>query len=509
MTIATDTVPSTAGPRQWAGLALLGASSLLISIDVFVLMLALPHLSKALGASATEQLWVLDIYAFMIAGFLITMGNVGDRIGRKRLLLIGSAAFAVASVVAAFSVSPIMLIIARAFLGIAGATMAPSTLALISGMFRDAKQRGLAIGIWLVCFIGGAAIGPVVGGLMLELFWWGAAFLLGVPVMVLVLALGPFLLTESADPHRRAIDLPSVALSLGAILPVIWGMKELAAHGFAAPPVVALVLGIGLGVVFVVRQRRLDHPLIDLALFRRRSFTVAVASMALATVLGSIMFFVIQYLQLVAGLSPLLAGVATLPAVASSIAGFLIAPILARRIRPARLIAAGMVVTSAGLLTLAMADSVPAVVVGYSLFQIGCGPLVTLSTGLVLGSAPPERAGAASGLNESSSELGYAVGIAVMGTAALAVYRAGLGGLPALDPADEATVREGIVGATEVASSIPDGAAVLEVARDAFVQGMHIVAGVLVVVAVAIGLANLRFQRHVPPLGQEEDAGHG
>ena len=509
MTKVADTVPSIAGPRQWAGLALLGASSLLISIDVFVLMLALPHLSEALGASATEQLWVLDIYGFMIAGFLITMGNVGDRIGRKRLLLIGSAAFAVASVVAAFSVSPIMLIIARAALGIAGATIAPSTLALISTMFRDAKQRGLAIGVWLVCFIGGAAIGPVVGGFMLEQFWWGAAFLLGVPVMVLVLVFGPFLLTESADPHQRAIDLPSVALSLGAILPVIWGMKELAANGIGAAPVVALVLGIGIGVAFVVRQRGVEHPLIDLTLFRRRSFTVAVASMALATVLGSIMFFVIQYLQLVAGLSPLIAGVATLPAVACSIAGFLVAPILARRIRPARLIAAGMVVTMAGLVTLAVADSVPAVIIGYSLFQLGCGPLVTLSTGLVLQAAPPERAGAASGLNESSSELGYAVGIAVMGTAALAVYRAGLGGLPALEPGDEPIVREGIVGATEVASSIPNGAAVLEVARDAFVQGMHIVAGVLVVVAAAIGLANLRFQRHVPPLGQEDDAGHG
>ena len=213
-----------------------------------------------------------------------------------------------------------MLIIARAILGIAGATIAPSTLALISTMFRDAKQRGLAIGIWLVCFIGGAAIGPVVGGLMLEQFWWGAAFLLGVLVMVLVLVFGPFLLSESSDPQQRAIDLPSVALSLGAILPVIWGMKELAANGVGAPPVVALVLGIGIGVAFVIRQRRVEHPLIDLTLFRRRSFTVAVASMALATVLGSIMFFVIQYLQLVAGLSPLIAGVATLPAVACSIA---------------------------------------------------------------------------------------------------------------------------------------------------------------------------------------------
>jgi DHA2 family multidrug resistance protein-like MFS transporter len=227
-----DMTPEKAGRREWIALAVLALPTLLVSIDVYVLLLALPHLTADLGASSIEQLWITDIHGFLLAGFLITMGTLGDRIGRKKLLLIGAAGFGVASVVAACSTSPAMLIAARAGLGVAGAILAPSTISLIRTLFRDPKQMGLAIGLWGMCFSAGAVIGPVVGGAMLSQFWWGSVFLLGVPTMVLLLVVGPVLLPEYRDPNAGKLDLTSVALSLAAVMPTIYGLKELAKDGW-------------------------------------------------------------------------------------------------------------------------------------------------------------------------------------------------------------------------------------------------------------------------------------
>jgi len=218
--------------REWAGLAVLALPTLLVSIDVFVLLLALPRLSQDLHASSTQQLWISDIYGFLLAGFLVTMGTLGDRMGRRRLLLAGATAFGLASVLAAYAGSPAMLIAARALLGIAGATLSPSTLALISNMFRQPRQRAVAIGVWMACFMAGAAIGPVAVGVMLEHFWWGSVFLLGVPAMALLLALGPVVLPEYRAPAAGRLDLGSVALSLAAIMPVVYGLTELARTGW-------------------------------------------------------------------------------------------------------------------------------------------------------------------------------------------------------------------------------------------------------------------------------------
>ena len=210
-----------AGRKAWIGLAVLALPTLLVSIDVFVMLLALPRLSEALHATSTQQLWALDIYGFMVAGLLVTMGSLGDRIGRRKLLLIGAAAFGVASMLTAFSNSATMVIAARALLGIAGATLAPSTLALISNMFRNPAQRATAIGIWAGCFVVGAIIGPILGGVMLEHFWWGSVFLIGVPAMTLLLVVGPVILPEYRDPQAARLDLLSVVLSLATILPTI------------------------------------------------------------------------------------------------------------------------------------------------------------------------------------------------------------------------------------------------------------------------------------------------
>ncbi|MDT5024433.1 MAG: transporter, family, multidrug resistance protein, partial [Micromonosporaceae bacterium] len=332
-----------AGRREWVGLAVLALPTLLISVDVFVMLLALPHLSAGLGADSTQQLWIMDVYSFMIAGFLVTMGTLGDRIGRRKLLLIGAAAFGAASVLGAYSTSPEMLIAARALLGIAGATVAPSTLALISNMFRDAQQRGLAIGVWLVCFMGGAAIGPLAGGVMLESFWWGSVFLLGVPAMLLLLVLGPILLPEYRNAAAGRLDLPSVALSLAAILPIVYGLKELARNGWHPVPLAAIVAGTAVGIGFVRRQRTLADPLLDVRLFANRAFSGALGSMFFGTLtMGAMMLFSTQHLQLVEGLTPLRSGLWMLVPVVASTASVLLSPLAARRIRPAYLIGAGL-----------------------------------------------------------------------------------------------------------------------------------------------------------------------
>jgi MFS transporter, DHA2 family, multidrug resistance protein len=293
----------TATRREWAGLAVLALPTLLVSIDVFVLLLALPRLSQDLHASSTQQLWISDIYGFLLAGFLVTMGTLGDRIGRRRLLLAGATAFGLASVLAAYADSPAMLIAARALLGIAGATLSPSTLALISNMFVQPRQRAVAIGVWMACFMAGAAIGPLAGGVMLEHFWWGSVFLLGVPAMALLLALGPLLLPEYRAPAAGRLDLGSVALSLAAIMPVVYGLTELARTGWRPQPTAAVVAGVAAGAAFARRQRALPEPLLDLRLLTNRVFAAAMCGMTLSTMLtGAVMLLGTQYFELARGL---------------------------------------------------------------------------------------------------------------------------------------------------------------------------------------------------------------
>jgi DHA2 family multidrug resistance protein-like MFS transporter len=481
----------------------------MVSIDVFVLLLALPHLSADLDASSTQQLWIMDIYGFLLSGFLITMGGLGDRIGRRRLLLIGAAAFGTASVVAAYSTSPETLIAARALLGVAGATLAPSTLSLIGTMFRDPRQRSLAIGVWLVGVMGGAALGPVVGGLLIGHFWWGSAFLVGVPPAVLLLIIGPFLLPEYRVPGVGRIDLASVALSLAAILPVVYGIKELA-HDARMSPVAVLLAGVAAGALFVRRQRRLADPLLDLRLFGNREFSTALGGTLAATLLmGAIMMFLTQHLQLVQGLSPARAALWMLPALAANMLSFQISPLLARRIRPARLIAAGLAVSVCGLLVLTQvaADDGPVpLITGWALIGLGAGPLVTLATDLVIGSVPQERAGSAAAMNETSGEFGFALGIAILGSVGTALYRAQVeipSAVGAASGTDAGTARESLAGAVSVAGHLPSpaGEALLESARTAFSSGLHAVAFASAVLLAGMAVLIAVRLRHVPPIG--------
>ncbi|MDQ3601304.1 MAG: MFS transporter, partial [Actinomycetota bacterium] len=416
---AAPVAGSRAGRREWIGLAMLALPALLVAMDLTVLHLAVPELSADLRPSASQLLWIVDSYGFMIAGFLITMGTLGDRIGRRRLLLIGAAAFGAASLLAAFSTSAEMLIVARALLGVAGATLAPSTLALIRNMFQDPQQRTVAISAWFMSFLAGAAVGPLLGGALLEFFWWGSAFLIGVPVMVLLLVVGPVPLPEYRDPRAGRLDLASAAIVLGAVLAVIYGLKQIAADGLAVLPALSIVAGLVLGLVFVRRQRTLDTPLIDLRLFGDRTFSVALGVLTTgAVVLMGVSYLIAQYLQLVLGLSPLAAGLWMLPPLGVGIVSAMLPPMIVRRIRPGFVIGLSLALAATGfaLLTQASGASGLAVVVaGLVLAFVGLMPVSALGVDIVLGAAPPERAGAASAISETTQELGGALGIAILG----------------------------------------------------------------------------------------------
>jgi MFS transporter, DHA2 family, multidrug resistance protein len=342
-----------AGRREWIGLAVIALPCLLYSMDLTVLELAVPKLSADLRPTSSQLLWILDIYGFLLAGFLITMGTLGDRIGRRRLLLIGAAAFGAASVLAAFSKSAEMLIATRALLGVAGATLAPSTLSLIRNMFLDPDQRTFAIGVWATSFSAGAAIGPLAGGFLLEHFWWGSVFLLAVPVMALLLMLGPMLLPEFRDPEAGRLDFFSAALSLAAVLAVIYGLKQTAQDGFGPVPALSIAAGLAVGVAFVRRQRGLADPMVDVGLFRITAFNAALATNFLAIFVAVGYFlFVAQYLQLVVGLSPLQAGLWSLPSAFGFIIGSQLGPRVLHRVRPAVVIGGGLASSAVGLAVL-------------------------------------------------------------------------------------------------------------------------------------------------------------
>jgi DHA2 family multidrug resistance protein-like MFS transporter len=494
--------PGLAGRREWIGLTLLVLPALLVAMDITALFLALPRLSADLHATSVEQLWITDAYGFAVAGFVITMGTLGDRVGRRRLLLAGGAAFAVVSVAAAWSVSPLMLIIARGVLGIAGATLAPSTLALISSMFRDTRQRGQAIAVWATAqFVGGAA-GPVLAGVLLARFWWGSVFLMAVPVMVLLLIAGPFVLPEYRSPAPGRLDGRSVGLSLAAVLLVVYGLKQIAVGSSAlAGPVLAVAAGCVLGVVFVRRQLRLDDPLLNLRLLRSGAFTAVLAGLLFAGVaLAGTGLVVTQYLQSVLGHSPLSSAVLFTPMGLGIALGTVTAPALARRARPAAVICGGLAVSAAGGLLLTLAGprgGLAVVLAGIGVLALGAGPLFALGTGLVIGSVAPERAGSAASMSETANYLGSSLGLALLGAVGASVYRGDMGPVVAAlgGRGGVAAAGQTVAGAVAASAHLPAGAAgeLLAAARGAFTSGVHVTAVVAAVIfaglAVVIGVA--------------------
>jgi MFS transporter, DHA2 family, multidrug resistance protein len=511
--LSVPAAPRLAGRREWLGLAVLTLACLLYVMDLTVLHLAIPAMSADLRPTSVELLWIIDIYGFMVAGFLITMGTLGDRIGRRKVLLFGAAAFGAASILSAYSTTPEMLIASRALLGVAGATIAPSTLSLIFVMFEDPRQRTTAIGVWVSAFSAGGAVGPVLGGLLLEQFWWGSVFLLAVPVMVVLLLAGPRILPEYKDPDARRLDLASVAMSLVAVLAVIFGLKQIATDGIALLPVATLVLGLVVGAAWARRQLSAADPMFDLALFRIPRFTASLAVNFLTIFVAVGYFlFVAQYFQLVLGLSPLVAGLWSIPEAIGFVVGSNVAPRIVRRVRPAYVMGASLLLAGAGLavlslITVATPNALAIVVIASVVISLGLAPIFGLTTELIVGSAPPERAGAATGMSETASELGGALGLSILGTIGVAIYRSGVSaGMPAGVPeAAAAAARDTLGGATGVAAQLPPdiGSVLLAAAQDAFVDGMQVVFVVSFVLSLVLAAVAVLGLRHVEPTNEE------
>lgn len=488
-----EETPQKSGLREWIGLSVLSLACILYVMDLTVLHIAVPSLSAHLKPSSIELLWIIDIYGFMVAGFLVTMGTLGDRIGRRKLLLTGAAAFGVISIIAAFASSTPMLIACRALLGIAGATLAPSTLSLIFSMFKDPKQRSKAIAVWISSFSAGSAIGPVLGGIVLEHYWWGAVFLLAVPVMALLLILGPKVLPEYKDPNAGRLDILSAFKSLLAILAVIYGVKHIAQDGISIMSVSVIGIGLLIGYLFVRRQLRLDEPMIDLRLFSIRSFNVSlIVNISAVFVAFGYFLYVAQYLQLVLGLSPLNAGLWSVPSAIAFIVGSNVVPRVFHSHRPSYVIGASLMLAAIGLVFLTQVGTesgLASVVAASVIVSLGLAPVFGLTTELIVGSAPTEKAGAASGIAETASELGGALGISVLGSIGVAVYRAGINNtLPSsINEEHRAAFNSTLGAALETTNTIlPElKAAVTAAAKTSFVDGIIATSIVCIIVAVA------------------------
>ncbi|GHH92387.1 MFS transporter [Streptomyces capillispiralis] len=483
----TEAVPR---PGRWLALSVLVLAVLLVAVDATVLGLATPYISEDLAPTGSQLLWIGDIYSFVIAGLLVSMGSLGDRIGRKRILLYGATAFGAISVLNAYAGTPELMILARALLGVAGATLMPATLALIRNLFHDPRERSLAIGIWGATASAGTAVGPILGGFLLEHFWWGSVFLINLPVMAVLVVVGIRLLPESRDPDPGPWDLTSVVLSLAGMVGVVYAVKETAAHGLGASALTAGLLGAGALYGFVHRQLTLPVPLLDMRLFRHRGFSGAVLADLLSILgLAGLVFFLSQYLQLVQGRGPLEAGLAELPAAIGAVAAGLLAGRAARRFSVRAVVAGGLAAVGLALAALTViGHSTGYPLLGSALLVVGAGAgfSFTVTADVILSSVPKEQAGAASAVSETAYELGAALGIAVLGSVVTGVYR-GFDG-PAGTPA---AAHESLGGAVEAAAGLPApvAASMLDAARQSFVDGLALAAGTGAVVLLAASAA--------------------
>ena len=496
-----DQTRTKATPKQWAALAVLMLPVLLVSIDNTVLSFALPHIARDLLPTAAAQLWIVDAYPLVLAGLLVAMGNLGDRYGRRRVLLIGSIGFGAVSVVAAFAPDATWLIAARVLLGFFGAMLMPSTLSLLRSTFSDRRQRRLAIAIWATGFSAGSAIGPIVGGVLLEHFWWGSTFLIAVPVLLPLLILAPILVKESKDPAPGPFDLPSILLSMAALAPIVYAIKSFATEGLGVLPVALVLVGATAGVLFVRRLLSRENPMLDMKLFRVPAFSGAVVvNLVSVFSLVGFLFFLTQHLQLVLGMAPFDAAMALVPGTVVIIAAGLLVVPLVRLVRPGFIMAAGLTLSLGAYASIAVIGgdaTIVSLVVAFCVLGAGIGAAETLSNDLIISSVPAAKAGAASGVSETAYEVGAVLGTAVLGSILAASYRTAIEIPGAIGTADAATARETLAGAVEVSSALPGGlgAELLRSARAAFDSGVVTtswVAVALMAVAITVTLVTLR-----------------
>lgn len=493
----THTTPK----QRWLALVVLMLPVLLVSVDNTVLAFAIPSISQALAPTGTQQLWIIDVYSLVLAGLLVPMGSLGDRLGRKKLLLIGSTGFAVVSAVAAFAPSAGWLILARASLGFFGAMLMPSTLSLIRNIFTNSSERRTAIAVWASMFSAGAALGPIVGGFLLEHFAWGAVFLMAVPVLVLFLAVAPVSVPESKDPQPGPIDLLSIVLVMAAMSPIVFAIKHLAEDGFDLLGVVAALVGVVCGWLFVRRQLHRKEPMLDVLLFKNTVFTGAILSNLISIMaMTGFIFFVSQHLQLVSGLTPMRAGIFLLPGLVLTIISGLLVVQLVPRVHPAVVVAGSLLVNAVGYAVVILTGNTATdigLMMAFILLGIGVGAGETIANDLMLASVEPEKAGAASAISETSYEVGAVLGTAVLGGILTAAYQLNVLLPHGLNDEEAQVAGETLGGATEVAHARGGdiGAQLLESAQHAFDGGVvwtSVISMTLMVGAAALAFMMLR-----------------
>lgn len=502
--VATEPAPRLARARDWWGLAVLMLPVLIVSIDNTVLSFALPVIARDLQPSAALQLWIVDVYPLVLAALLVSMGNLGDRIGRRKLLLIGSVGFAVVSVLAANAPTAEALLVARALLGVFGAALMPCTLSLLRGMFLDRRQRRLAIAVWATGFAAGGAIGPIVGGVLLEHGHWGSVFLLAVPFLVPLLVLAPLLVTESRDPNPGPLDVVAIVLSMLTFAPVVFAIKHLATEGFDLVVVVGVVVGIAAGTVLVRRLLAQRNPLLDVRLFAVPAFTgsVLVNLVSVLSMVG-LLYFLAQHLQLVMGMGPMEAGLVLLPGTLAMVVASLLVVRWVRRVPPAVLMSVGLGLAGIAYLVFAVTGGSSAVWVlatAFALLSIGVGMAETLSNDIIVAAVPPAKAGAASAVSETAYELGAVLGTSILGGILAASYAANLVVPAGLTSAQADAAGETLAGALDVADQLPAdlAAALADSARHAFDAGVVVTASVgvvLSILAIVLAARTVRGQR--------------
>lgn len=476
-------------PRRWAGLAVLAASLLVVVMDMTILNVALPDLAADLQPGSVQLLWIVDVYPLVLAGLLVPVSALADRWGRRRMLLSGFTLFGVASMLVLLADSAGAVIAVRALLGLGGAMIMPSTLSLIRALFTDPRERATALGIWGAMAAVGGAVGPIVGGALLEAFSWHAAFLFNVPVMVVAIAAGLWLLPESRSARPGRIDAAGVTLAVTGMVALVFGVKDLGKHGPTVVSIGALVIGALVLTTFVRRCLRQADPMLEVRLFEGRAFRAGVlTALTTSTAMAALLLLGAQWLQLVRGFSPLEAGVALLPMAVGGIVGSPLAPAVADRIGARTVLAGGLAVAGVGFLLLRVLPaplSYPGLAAALALVGVGTASLAVASA-VIMAGAPTDKAGSAAAIEETSYELGAVLGVAVLGSLASAIYRAGVD-VDALAGGAGTTARDSLAGALEVARDLgTSGNALAAEASAAFTSSLAwfgLAGGVLMLLA--------------------------
>ncbi|MFF3214066.1 MFS transporter [Streptomyces sp. NPDC002886] len=491
------------GANRWAVLAVLCVSLVLVALDATILHVAVPSVTEDLRPGPMELLWIVDAYPLVCAALLILFGTLGDRVGRRRVLLLGYGLFGAASALAALADNAQVLIAARALLGVGGAMIMPATLSILRQVFPDRRERALAIGIWTAVAAVGAASGPVLGGFLVQHFWWGSVFLINIPLMIMLLPLGRWLLPESKGSCDGPWDVLGALMAAGGVLGAVLGVKRLGAERQLADPqaLLPLLIGAGLLVLFVRRQKRRAHPLIDMRMFSRPAFTTSVGCIVLAMLaLVGLELIAVQYLQLVLHLSPLETGLRLLPLTFAAMAAGATGSYTLSRTGPRRMVSLGFVLTAGAVLLLTFMgqhDRPVLLTVGFVLLGFGLQTTLFAAYESMLSEAPAATAGGAASIGETSYQLGAGMGIALLGSVMNAAYAPGLASVPGVSAADSAGASHSLGEAYQIAARLggPAGESLFAAARHSFVHGLHVTLVVSAALLLAGALMALKLPR--------------